>query len=95
VEFMVQYLVLAHGSHHPELTEETSTLSLLDLVCEAGVLGRDAASALKTAFLAYMEYSNRASLEGSEPVVRDGAGHAQLFDLREAVARLWKELLEE
>ncbi len=94
VEFMVQYLVLAYGAHHPELTEETSTLAIIDLACEAGLLGRDAASVLKTAFLAYMEFSNRVSLESGEPVVMDGAGHDRLLDLKEAVIRLWKELLE-
>ena len=51
IEFMVQYLVLAHAADHPALTEFTDNVRILDTVEEAQLLAPGGASRLKEAYL--------------------------------------------
>jgi glutamate-ammonia-ligase adenylyltransferase len=44
IEFLVQYLVLAHSSRHPELLDDAGNIALLDRAAKAGLIEARAAA---------------------------------------------------
>lgn len=84
LEFLVQYLVLAHSSEHPELAAERATPALLDLLADAGLLERAEADALTQAHRALLAVLHRRTLgvTGEEP----------MEEHRQAVARAWRHV---
>jgi glutamate-ammonia-ligase adenylyltransferase len=44
IEFLVQYLVLAHSSAHPELLDDAGNIALLDRAAKAGLIDATAAA---------------------------------------------------
>ncbi len=90
IEFMVQYLVLAHAHEAPALLDETATVALLRRLTAEGVLAADPASRLAAVYLAYRARIHAASLQREEAVVP-----ARTFAAERAFVRgLWSELME-
>ena len=52
IEFMVQYLVLAHAAQHPSLMRWTDNVRILESAARAGVIAEDRANGLTDAYLA-------------------------------------------
>jgi glutamate-ammonia-ligase adenylyltransferase len=44
IEFLVQFLVLAHAADHPELLDDAGNIALLDRAAKAGLIGAGAAA---------------------------------------------------
>lgn len=63
IEFMVQYLVLAHACEHPELAVWPDNVRILDAAAASGVLPLATAEALKAAYLALRAESHRRALD--------------------------------
>jgi glutamate-ammonia-ligase adenylyltransferase len=63
IEFMVQYLVLAHAVDHPALTEFTDNVRILDAVEEAQLLAPGAATRLQEAYLGLRAEWHRSVLD--------------------------------
>ncbi len=63
IEFVVQYLVLAHAHDHPALAEHTDNVRILDAVDAAGLLPRGAAGRLREAYLALRAEWHRSVLD--------------------------------
>ena len=64
IEFVVQYLVLAHAHGFPSLTRWSDNIRILDSLKETGVLPEEQADALASAYLAYRSAVHVAALEG-------------------------------
>jgi glutamate-ammonia-ligase adenylyltransferase len=64
IEFVVQYLVLAHAHRFPALTRWSDNIRILDSLKETGVLPEEQANALVSAYLAYRSAVHVAALEG-------------------------------
>ena len=65
IEFVVQYLVLAHAHRFPALTRWSDNIRILDALKETGVLPEHQAAALGSAYLAYRSAVHVAALEGT------------------------------
>lgn len=63
IEFMVQYLVLAHAHEHPELAVWPDNVRILEAAASSGVLPAATAGALKDAYLALRAESHRRALD--------------------------------
>lgn len=63
IEFVVQYLVLAHAHDHPALTEYTDNVRILDAVEAAELLPGQAAARLKEAYLGLRAEWHRSVLD--------------------------------
>ena len=86
VEFIVQYLVLGHAHHHPELTGNLGNIALLRIAGELGLidpaLGRAAGDAYRE--FRRLQHARRLSATPKAPVPREEVeGHIA------AVDRLW------
>ena len=53
IEFVVQYLVLAHASEYPALAQWSDVIRLLETLEQVGVLSADQAAVLSSRYLIY------------------------------------------
>ena len=63
IEFMVQYLVLAHAHEHPDLTVYTDNVRILETVERLGLLPAPVAQSLRSAYLALRSEWHRSVLD--------------------------------
>ncbi|HEY5647402.1 MAG TPA: bifunctional [glutamate--ammonia ligase]-adenylyl-L-tyrosine phosphorylase/[glutamate--ammonia-ligase] adenylyltransferase [Pseudomonadales bacterium] len=91
IEFVVQYLVLAHAHDHPALSEFTDNVRILDAVDAAELLPAGAAARLTEAYLALRAEWHRSVLD-----IPDTARAAQtLSRYRDDVKAIWKSVFED
>ncbi|MGE0624984.1 MAG: bifunctional [glutamate--ammonia ligase]-adenylyl-L-tyrosine phosphorylase/[glutamate--ammonia-ligase] adenylyltransferase [Pseudomonadales bacterium] len=91
IEFVVQYLVLAHAHDHPGLTEYTDNVRILDAVDAAELLPRGGAARLKEAYLALRAEWHRTVLD-----IPDTERAAQtLSRYRDDVKAIWNSVFED
>ncbi len=88
IEFMVQYLVLAHAHEHPQLAEFPDNVRILEVASACGVLPPTTASALTEAYLALRAEAHRRALDLPD---RDRAARL-LRDHEEVVRGTWNSL---
>lgn len=89
VEFVVQYLVLAHAHDHPALTRNAGNIALLGLCGEAGLLPAPMAAAAADAYRDYRRLQHAVRLTGAEHARVEPA--AQIAH-RTAVEGLWHQV---
>jgi glutamate-ammonia-ligase adenylyltransferase len=91
IEFVVQYLVLAHAHDHPALTEFTDNVRILDAVEAAELLPGHAANRLKEAYLSLRAEWHRSVLD-----IPDTERAAQtLARYRDDVSAIWKSVFDD
>jgi glutamate-ammonia-ligase adenylyltransferase len=86
IEFLVQYLVLAAASAHPELVTYSDNIRQLEGLSRVGVLDAATAQWLKDAYIGYRTVLHHLSLEGAVRVV-EAAPHAAT---RSRVQEIWR-----
>ncbi len=69
IEFVVQYLVLAHASEHPSLLTYTDNFRVLELVDSLGLLPDDVAKKLSSCYLELRARLHRQALQEAGAVV--------------------------
>lgn len=91
VEFIVQFLVLAHAHDHPELTENIGNIGLLRKMAEIGLIASALGQSVQDAYREYRRLQHRLRLAG-EKYARIEKGHVgkQVGD----VLRLWDSIFE-
>jgi glutamate-ammonia-ligase adenylyltransferase len=90
VEFMVQYLVLAHSSSHAELTANSGNLALVMRAAALGLIPADEARAAHAAYRRYRQLQHALRLRGDRyaRVERESVAAETA-----AVRRLWDRVL--
>jgi glutamate-ammonia-ligase adenylyltransferase len=88
VEFIAQYLVLAHAQAQPAITGPRGTADILRLAGELGLLPAAQAAALAAAFVTLCALERRQTLQGAGGVV-DAAAVAEPA---QTVLQVWSEL---
>ena len=84
IEFVVQYLVLAHAAEYPEIGRWSDVVRILESLDQAGLVAADDASVLKAAYLAFRSNVHLCALQG-----RAATGDTQtLAAHRQAVRRI-------
>ena len=90
IEFMVQFLVLAHSSAHPELTANSGNLALLDQAGKLGLIAIESSSAVRNLYRELRRIQHQMRLTNQSPC------HIEQGRLDIApVVTLWKVLLGE
>ena len=64
VEFIVQYLVLANASAHPELTANAGNIALLRKAAELGLIDAPLAEEVRNAYRTYRQLQHALRLRG-------------------------------
>ena len=89
IEFVVQFLVLAHAKDYDELTEWSDVVRLLEALERSGKMSPPDAQALSSAYLSYRGAIHVLTLQGARPVAT-----AETFQvMRDEVQRITESLL--
>ncbi len=89
VEFVVQFLVLAHSAAHPELRENVGNIALLQRAEAAGLLPPGMGQAAASAYRALRQRQHRARLDEATTQIDPQAVAVHC----DAVRRLWDHVL--
>jgi len=92
VEFVIQYLVLGHARHHPELLGNLGNITLLNLAGKAGLIPQTLAAGVANAYRTYRQRQHALRLQGAERALVPGN---DLAAERETVLALWNTVLED
>jgi glutamate-ammonia-ligase adenylyltransferase len=89
IEFMVQFLVLAHAAAHPELTANSGNLALLDLAAKLGLVEKTISHDVREIYRQLRRLQHEMRLNNQSPcrVAQDTIDTAPVLNL-------WKNLLE-
>lgn len=90
IEFIVQFLILAHAHEHPELVRWSDNIRQLESLQGAGILPADTAEVLADAYRTLRDRIHELALQEQKAVVDAG----QLVREREAVRAAWVGLVE-
>lgn len=91
IEFIVQYLVLAHARSHPELLDNAGNIALLGRAAQAGLIDPTLADEVANAYRRYRQLQHRLRLDDTQfarVATEVVAGQA------ESVRSLWRQTLE-
>jgi len=89
IEFIVQYLVLAHSAAHPGLTANDGNIALLKAAADLGLIPQSQANAVRDAYRAFRRRQHALRLAG-ERYARVPAG--ELAREIDATLALWREV---
>ncbi len=88
IEFIAQYLVLAHSHHFPQLTEFSDNIRIFESVAQHELLSESDCKALETIYCRYRNAGHRLALQNESNLVDIGQFKAE----REAVVTIWRQL---
>jgi glutamate-ammonia-ligase adenylyltransferase len=86
IEFMVQYLVLAHAHRHPQLTGNLGNIALLKIAGELGLIPLATAMTVRDGYREYRRLQHAERLNGAQYARVE---HAPLAAYIEAALNLW------
>ncbi|WP_424192636.1 bifunctional [glutamate--ammonia ligase]-adenylyl-L-tyrosine phosphorylase/[glutamate--ammonia-ligase] adenylyltransferase [Ampullimonas aquatilis] len=90
IEFIVQYLVLAHARQHTELTANLGNIALLGLAAQCTLIDASLATQVQDAYRLYRQLQHAVRLEGAD---RARVANAVIEAPRTAVIALWQQVL--
>jgi glutamate-ammonia-ligase adenylyltransferase len=82
IEFLVQYLVLAHSAQHPNLSDYSDNINLLEYLANIGVITKQQQQALVDNYCKLRDISHHATLQNSAamiPVTEFTAEYSQVM----------------
>ena len=91
IEFIVQYLILLHAAHHPQLTADIGNIALLKLASELQLIDVALAAAVADAYRTYRKLQHQARLQGNERALVDPT---IIVPEVHAVRALWNAVFE-
>jgi len=91
VEFLVQYLILAHACDHPQLTGNLGNIALLRIAAECGLIPADQAETARDAYREYRHLQHLRRLNNLDSRVAAAPHTARIA----AVRALWKHVFGE
>lgn len=91
VEFIVQYLILAHAHEFAELTGNLGNIALLKIAADLGLIPAPLADQVRNAYREYRRRQHALRLNGARPRVPP----AEMADHISAVRGLWQFVFEE
>ena len=89
IEFIVQYLVLAHTHEHPELIRNLGNITLLRMAGSMGFIDAGPAGRVADAYRTFRQIQHRLRLNGAERARIEPEAVKQEI---EAVRRLWQSV---
>lgn len=90
IEFMVQFLILAHAHEHPELVVWSDNIRQLESLQQVGILSAEQADTLADAYRTLRDRIHELSLQEQDAKVEA----SQFAREREYVRQMWVELVE-
>ena len=89
IEFIVQYLILAHAHEHPALTMYSDNMRQIAGLEYTGILSSEDAASLRDAYKILRRYTHQATLREESP---DLSTDQALQPYRHSISTLWQKL---
>jgi len=89
IEFLVQYLILANASHHPELVKWSDNVRQLEALSDSGIIEKETSLFLKEAYLTFRSRVHRLNLQDKPSI----APEQEIRNLGRKVSEIWKTYL--
>lgn len=89
IEFIVQFLCLAHGYQYPQILTYTDNIRILDALEDVALLAESEAQQLREAYKAFRAVGHRQTLQEKSSTIEAD----QLPGHRQAVTTLWNKLI--
>ncbi|HEX5539499.1 MAG TPA: bifunctional glutamine synthetase adenylyltransferase/deadenyltransferase, partial [Methylophilaceae bacterium] len=89
VEFIVQYLVLAHAAQYPQLTQNLGNIALLEMLGELGLMEKVKAHEVADAYREYRRLQHSIRLQGES---KARVALAEVAPAVAAVQGLWNQI---
>ena len=89
IEFIVQFLVLAHASENSSLTTYTDNIRLLDTLKQQTLLTDTQTDILKKAYCKFRDYGHHQALQGKRAMAKKD----DFVEIRTQVEQIWHETL--
>lgn len=89
IEFIVQFLVLAHAFENKDLTFHTGNIKLLVILNQLAYLSINNTEALKKAYCKYRDYGHQQALQGKKAMI----GSDDFVETRNHIERIWHEYM--
>jgi glutamate-ammonia-ligase adenylyltransferase len=86
IEFIVQFLILAHAANYPQLTADIGNIALLQLCGELGLIDAQLAVSVANAYRRFRKLQHQIRLQGAE---RARAEPTVIEQERQSVTQLW------
>ncbi|UTH73297.1 bifunctional [glutamate--ammonia ligase]-adenylyl-L-tyrosine phosphorylase/[glutamate--ammonia-ligase] adenylyltransferase [Chromobacterium sp. IIBBL 290-4] len=91
IEFIVQYLILAHAASLPSMTGNTGNIALLAVAADAGLIDRQLAEEARASYRLFRRLQHAARLNDKQSVEVDQA----LSDAYRSGRLLWQQVFEQ
>ena len=92
IEFIVQYLILSHASHYPELTADIGNIALLKLLGDLTLIDSALAVTVADAYRHFRKLQHQIRLKGADKARVELIPSVELF--RNAVKQLWHAVIQ-
>jgi len=89
IEFIVQFMVLAHAERYPSLVIYSDNVRLLEKLAAINLLPENLTNTLKTAYCYYRDLGHKLTLQGLPALVDD----SQIIQKKSAVEQIWYDLM--
>jgi len=86
IEFVVQYLVLAHAADHPDVFYYSDNIRQLEALADAGCIGEDMSARLQDIYKSYRLRLHHLVLDDKKPLVSQGDFKTE----RRAITEFWE-----
>ncbi|MFH2065839.1 MAG: bifunctional [glutamate--ammonia ligase]-adenylyl-L-tyrosine phosphorylase/[glutamate--ammonia-ligase] adenylyltransferase [Pseudomonadota bacterium] len=86
IEFIVQYLVLANASQHPEIVTWSDNVRQLEALAQTGIMEQETSLFLKQAYLAFRANVHHLNLQDQPPV----SDQTEIQAIGSKVEKIWK-----
>lgn len=91
IEFIVQYLVLAHSASLPAMTGDIGNIALLNLAGDSGLIDRSMAAAVADAYRQFRKLQHQIRLKGAD---KARVEPETVTSQQAAVEKLWQQVME-
>lgn len=90
IEFMVQYLVLAHAANYPDMLEHPDNVRILEVAARSGIIAQDECDRLKQHYVSLRSLIHRQSLQQKPSIVTISE---PLSTIKQQITDSWNRLL--
>jgi glutamate-ammonia-ligase adenylyltransferase len=88
IEFLVQYLVLAHSAQYPDLSQHSDNISLLEYLANIGVISQYQQNSLIEHYCQLRDFGHHATLQNNPAMITSEEFEAQHSEVMVIVKQL-------
>ncbi len=90
IEFIIQFLILAHAEKHPDLSHFTDNMRLTDTLHTYNILSSEQADCIKIAYCHFRNSGHKEALQNHKAIIPQD----EMRDLRQQISDIWQQIMQ-